>query len=1012
MNNSIVFARPAYKWLFWLTWLLLPALPTIAQNNNGVVTGTVISEQGEMLSGVSVTATNVDKKTEVHSTATDEKGVFTFNRLTVGATYSFEASYIGFETNYIQKFSVKEGNNSVLIKLTQSKKSLDEVVVIGYGSQKRETVTGSVATVRSEDFNKGVISDPVTLITGKVAGLAVSRPNGSDPNATAEISLRGAVSIEGTSGPLIVIDGVIGGDLRTIAPADIASMDILRDGSAAAIYGSRATGGVIIVTTKKGSPGPTRVTYNGYMSTETIANRYQMLNGDQYRKFAQDNNITIVDEGEDTDWFRELTRTPFNNGHNLSFSGGANKTTYNASVNYQRFQGIDLKTDRKFVNATLKLNTKALNDKLDFTVMLANSFDNKYFADYYAFGQALNMNPTFPVYDQDGNFYENTNAGSGTQWNPVANTMYTTNNNKEKRLLGNAKLSYQVFSDLKAAVSYSIMRNDFLTGQYVDNRLLWMQTSGLNGTAQRNQSHNYNDILETTLEYSKEVNDHSFNAVAGYSYQKDFNEGLGAANYDFISNAYLYHSLAAGRALRSSGFINRDYVWLSSFADERVLLAYFGRLIYSYQDRYLFNVSLRREGASVLGAANKWANFPGISAGWIISKEDFMSNVSFVKNLKLRGGYGETGNQYGLRPYQSLSSIGPRIEQWGQDMPMTYMNGEWIRTYGPSINPNPNLRWENKKETNIGLDFTLFRNGWLSGSLDLYSRKIDGLIGNYYAQVPAAIYPLTFANAGTLRNKGMELSLNASLYNTKQFTWSMNFVSAYNDNKIESFSSDLFQGTASPVTQINGWGTEVQRMEPGHPVGAFYGKRFAGFADDGQWLFYDKEGKPVTSGEVGDNDYAFLGNGIPRYNLGLTNNFIIGNFDATIMIRSALKFDVLNAKRIFHENLNGFGTTNMFTSALDNAVKGEPTFSSYYLEKGDYLKVDNLTIGYSVPINNETVKRIRLSVTATNLLLITGFSGIDPELGVSGPFSSPGVEMNDFYYPRTRSFTFGVQVDF
>lgn len=451
---------------------------------------------------------------------------------------------------------------------------------------------------------------------------------------------------------------------------------------------------------------------------------------------------------------------------------------------------------------------------------------------------------------------------------------------------------------------------------------------------------------------------------------------------------------------------------MGSNASERVLLAYFGRAIYNYKEKYLLNLSLRREGASVLGLSNKWANFPGVSAGWIVSKESFMDNVAFVKNLKLRIGYGETGNQFGLRPYQSLIRIGPFIEQWGQDMPSALINGQWVRTYGPTINPNPNLRWETKKELNAGIDFVILKRGWLNGSIDIYSRKIEDLIGNYFAQVPPGIYPLTFANAGSLENKGVELSLNAAIIKKKDFVWNAGFVGAYNKSKIISFSNDLFKGTASPVTPINGWGTEVQRMEPGNPVGAFYGKRFAGFTDEGQWLFYNNEGKPVTSNEIGDNDYAFLGSGIPQYNFGLTNNFVFGNFDASVLIRSALKFKALNAKRIFHENVNLFGTTNLFTSAIEGAVKGEPTFSSYYLENGDYLKVDNVTLGYSLPLKNNTVKSVRLSVTATNLLLISGFSGIDPELGISGPFSAPGVEMNNSYYPRTRSFTFGVQVGF
>ena len=991
--------------------LLFLGLQQMAFAQSGaVVTGTLINEAGDFLPGATVEAVESGTN-EVFIAVTNEKGVFTFSNLKVGSVYDFKASYVGYEAAVVKNFTVKQSTgNTVLIKLRPADKELDQVVIIGYGTQKREMVTGSVATIRAEDFNKGVVADPVTLITGKVAGLSVTRPSGSDPNASADFSLRGAVSVEASTGPLIVIDGVIGGDLRTIAPADIASIDILRDGSAAAIYGSRATGGVIIVTTKKGIAGETKISYNGYASTETIAGRYKMLDADQYRKFAGDNGLNIVDEGKNTDWFNELTRTPFNHGHNLSLSGGAGKTTYNASLNYQQYQGIDLVADRRFINATVKLNTKALNDKLDFSILLANSYDDKYFADYSAFGQSLNMNPTFPVYNDDGSFYENTTAGSGTQWNPVANTLYNTNNSKEKRLIGNAKLTYSITPDLKAAVSYALTKNDFLNGSYTDNRLLWMKTSGLNGAASRSQSNNTSNIVETTIEYNKKLNDHQFNFVGGYSYQNEFNEGFNASNYNFISNSYQYYALGAGQGLYTQGFINKDYLKMGSFGNERTLIAYFGRLLYNYQEKYLLNVSFRREGASVLGKNNKWAGFPGISAGWILSKEEFLANSNFVNNLKLRVGYGETGNQYGISPYQSLIRIGPFIEQWGQSMPYAFINGQWVLTYGPTINPNANLKWETKKEFDAGIDFVLFANGWLSGSIDYYNRRIQNLIGNYSAQVPAGIYPLTFANAGSLSNEGVELSLNARVINRKNFTWNAGFVGAYNENKITSFSSDIFQGSANPVTQINGWGTEVQLMAPGQPVSTFYGKVFAGFTDDGEWLFLNKEGKPVQSYEIGDGDYTYLGNSIPKVNLGLTNSFVYRNFDLSLLIRSALGFKVLNAKRIFHENRNLFGTTNLFAASLHETVGGEPTFSSYYLEKGDYVKLDNVSLGYSFPLKGK-IRKIRVSAVATNLLLITGFSGIDPELGVS-PFNAPGVEMNSYYYPRTRSLTFGIQADF
>lgn len=1021
MENLTALLRSKAVRLLWVLGILSFSLPAMAQDE-GSVTGTVISDSGEVLSGVTIIATRTDSRQTI-STASNEKGVFTLNRLKVGAAYNFVASYIGFQETTINRYTVKQsGNNSILIKLSHSNNPLDEVVVIGYGTQKRETITGSIATVRAEDFNAGMITDPLTLISGKVAGLSVSRANGSDPNASADFSLRGPATIQGNSQPLIVIDGIPGGDLQTIAPADIASIDILKDGSAAAIYGSRATAGVIIVTTKKGKVGKTTITYNGSYSTDRVAKKYKMLNAAEYVDLANKTDTHIDDRNASTDWFDAVTRTPQSQSHNLSLSGGNAKTTYYAALNYRNLQSVDRNGKREFVNGTLRLNTKALNDKLDFGILLTNAFDTRGFANYGAIAQSLNMNPTYPVKNPDGTYFENPDIPYNLQWNPVANQANNTNSNKEKRLLANVNMTYHILPGLSASGSYSMTRSDFLNGSYSSNEDFLQLQGGTNGQASRSEDNTRTSIIEATVNYNKQAGKHNFDLTGGYSYQDIFSEGFSAGNNNFNTNAYLFYNLGAGSALNNlTPLFNRGGVYEASYANERALLAYFGRLIYNYDERFLLNVTVRREGASVLGKDNKWGVFPGVSAGWVLSKEDFMANAGWVKYLKFRAGYGVTGNQESLQPYQSLPTIGPYNAGAGnQNVYMgTPASGRWIVPYGPTINPNPDLKWETKKEVNVGFDFVLLKNGWLSGSVDYYNRRIADLIGNYNAQLPSQIYPYIFANAGLMKNEGFELNLNAKVINRKNFTWDVTLTSAYNKNEIVSVTSDQFKGTAFNTTDF-GIGT-VQRLAPGQPVGVFYGRRFAGFDDEGEWMFYNSDGKAVPSDQIGDADFVYMGNSIPKANLGLTNNFRYKNFDATILLRSALGFKALNGKRPFHENLSNMYTMNQFTSTLNTQVKTQQMiFSDYYLEKGDYLKIDNVTVGYSIKLKNEYLHGLRFYVTATNLATITGFSGMDPELPINVIFpqageeftAGPGVEPNYGYYPSTKTFTVGVSATF
>ncbi|MGI8950785.1 MAG: SusC/RagA family TonB-linked outer membrane protein [Chitinophagaceae bacterium] len=992
-----------------------------AQQESGIVTGTVVSEKGELLTGVTLKATNTNTK-ENFTTITNEKGIFVFRKMRIGSNYTITASYVGYETNIVQSFNVKDANNSILIKLNPSSNSLDQVVVIGYGTQKRETVTGAISTVNAKDFNSGQINDPITLIAGKVAGLSLSNTDRSDPNSTADFSLRGPATATGlNSGPLIIIDGVPGGDLQSIAPSDIASIDVLKDGSAAAIYGSRATAGVIIITTKRGRPGEIQVNYSGYVTTSTILKKYDVLSAQQYKQFGHDNGFQVDNQGASTNWFNAVTRTPISHSQNLSVSGGTDRTTYYASVNYRNNQGIDLRSNREFVNGTFRLNTKALNNKLDFGLIMVNSFDTRNFANYGAIAQSLNMNPTYPIYNPDGTFFEH-DVQYHLQWNPVANIYQNSYSTKEKRFLGTANAAYHILPSLTASVTYSLIKKDVLDGSFSDINDYFQLINGTNGQASRSEDNFTSNVLETTLGYDKVFGDHHLNAIAGYSYQNDFDENFGAGNNNFVTNAYGYYNLGAGNALNTlDPNFNRSGVFIYSNANERTILAFFGRIIYDYKQKYLLNVSIRREGASVLGANNKWGYFPGVSAGWILSKENFLAGSQAIKFLKLRAGYGVTGNQGALSPYQSLETIGSFYSGTQDGYFGTPSGGTWILPYGPTINnPNPLLEWETKTEINLGVDFALLKNGWLNGSLDFYDRKINHLINNFTAQLPSQIQPTIFANAGTMENKGVELLLNAKLISNKNFTWNAIFTGAYNKNEIISISSNQFFGTAQGITRVQE-DDPIQRLAPGEPLAVFYGPVFAGITSDGTWTFRNSKGEAVPLSDLSADDYAYLGNSIPKYSYGLTNTFSIGRFDASLLLKGAAGFKAVNAKRMFHENWSYYSRNNLFVSALTTKLNDAPTFSSYYIENGAYLKAENLTVGYTLPVQNSAyIKNVHFYLTVADLFTITKFSGTDPELQINfyptdysqETDNGPGLESNYSYYPTTRVWTLGVNINF
>lgn len=1020
MKFTITKNRQKPKWLLLLLFILFINVHAKAQGV--VISGTVTDETNQTLPGV-----NVRVKGTTIGVATDATGKYVLKLENTKGTLVF--SYLGYLT---QEIPLK-GQTEVNLEMTADPKSLKEVVVIGYGTQKRENVTDAITTVKASDFNNGNINDPITLIEGKVAGLAISKQGGSDPNAMADFQLRGPSTVfGGATQPLLVIDGVPGGDLQMVSTQDIASIDVLKDASAAAIYGSQASGGVIIITTKKGKPGTSTITYDGTLSTELISKNYKVLDAAQYLAIAKKYNKTVKDEGANTNWFNELTRTPVNTTHSLTINGGTDKTTYYAGIDYKKLEGLDLVNSREFIEGHARVNTKAMNDKLNLTFEFTNSFDNKYFGNSGNIAQTLNMNPTFPVYNPDGTFYQNPGQYN-LQTNPVAAELQNTNNDKEKRFQGVADISYDILPSLKADVNYNTQREDYLNSTYASSQDFNQSSSGLDGTAYRNEYNVTNNVVGATLSFDKQMKKHSLNLVAGYSYQENSTDSFYAGNNGFPTDGTLYYNLGSGQALNDFTFPNRGGVTLGSYANESQLESFFGRVIYNYDEKYLFKASIRRDGSSKLAAGNKFQNFYGVSAGWVLTKEDFLQNSNLFKFLKLRGSYGTTGNVQGLGEYQSLYLLN-RVytgDAEGLTFPQDgYLgngsSGAWVPSYAPSNNTNPDLKWETQRQIDIGVDFSLLNNSWLSGTIDVYDKRVNNLLGTFTAQVPSEIYSTIAANAGSFQDRGVELALNANLVKSSKFSWSASFTGSYNKNKLLSLSSSQFHGSAESYGPIDG-SNFAYRLAPGEPMAEFYGKVFAGFAKDGSWLFYNAAGKKVSETDLNPaTDYKFLGSGLPTTNLSLTNTFRYGNFDASIMLRGVLGFKALNAKRLIHENLGQISRSNLFTSVLDgnNLVKkADETFSSYYLENGDYMKVDNVNIGYTIPMKpGSSIKSLRVSFTAQNLFTFSGFSGVDPEQSPLSTnidnnqedegLSNPGIEPLYNYYPATRTLLLGVSATF
>lgn len=981
------------KHLFLLLTLLSFSLTALAQQK---VTGKVKDSSGEPVIGASV----VVKGNNTMGTITDFDGNF---MLDVPAKSVLVISYIGYVTQEVPT----AGKNSLEIVLKEDTKTLDEVVVIGYGTQRKGDVTSSVASVKADNFVKGAVKDVGQLIQGKVAGLAITNPNG-DPTGSTQIRLRGTNAIGGANtAPLVLIDG-IPGELGTVAPEDVESVDVLKDGSAAAIYGTRGTNGVILITTKQAKGVDiNQVEYNGYVSTSLIAKKLDMLNADEFRTLYPDQ-----DHGADTDWIDEISRTPVSHVHNLSLMGGNSKTNYIANLNYASRQGIMKKSDFESFQGRIEVTHRMFDDKLKLKFGLfgkKNQMESTTSGGSFrgwVYGQATRRNPTDPVRNEDGTWNEN--VSKFEYENPLALLYEAEGNVKKTQLRYNGNIVYNPIKDLTLSAVFSYIRDNMNRGYGETLNHISALRDGLAGWSSVGAYTKMEKLMELTAQYNKEIGAHKFSVLGGYSYNETDFEELWIDNYGFQDDYFGgWHNIGIGSALKD-GKAN-----IGSKKTPTNLIGFFGRATYSFKNRYLLMGALRYEGASQLwGTDNAWGLFPSISVGWRITEEAFMKNQKIFDDLKLRVGYGVTGSQ----PKDPF--LGVAMLKYGS---YAFVNGNWVQTIVPASNPNPDLKWEEKKETNIGLDFVSW-GGRLSGSIDYYNRDVDGLIYEYGVPTPPNLYNKTMANGGTMRNRGVEVLVTVVPVQNKDFEWSTTGTFSLNSNKLISLSGSIFKSDYdyfnTGTVEYSGQVADSHRVQVGESIGNFYGFKVVDVDSEGRWIYEDRNGELVNYKDFthAPEDKHVIGNGLPKWYAGWNNTLRYKNFDLNVTMRGAFGFQIINGGRMNYENVKNSRFENRLKSVNDLVFgkhtlspEVEPEFNSYYVEDGDYWKIDNITLGYSFGQVGKYIKSLRIYGSVLNALTITGYKGIDPEVSTDG--LTPGYDTRD-RYPSVRSFTFGVNVKF
>jgi len=969
----------------------------ISKAQNFSVSGTVTDAEGTPLPG----ATIIAKSTNKGATA-DFDGNYSIDDIATGETLVI--SFLGFTSKEV----IVQNTGTLNIQLDEDAQSLDEVVVIGYGSVKKKDATGAVAVVNEKDFQKGFIKSPAQLIANKVPGVQITSSAGAGPGTT--IRIRGGSSLNASNDPLIVIDGVPTQDasaLDRINPNDIASFNVLKDASATAIYGSRGSNGVILVTTKRGSTSDLRFSFSSQFSSSKVINKEDVLTGDEYRELAQDAadyagvDISTFDLRDgNTDWQDEIFRTAFSMEHNFSMEGGLKKLPYRFSLGYMDNEGVVLTNTYKRVNAALNLNPRFFDNhlKLDFNIKVSN--EDAQWADNRVFKSAITFNPTIPVYDEASPFggfseyyYVTDNpALLHGHYNPVGMLMQNESKGNTLGAVGNIQLDYKFhfLEDLRVNVNlgYELGRSKYSEYKPETN----FEYNFLGGLVTDNDpsSDKDNITFEAYLNYVKDIEsiDSKIDVMAGYSY------------YDYKTKNYMYPKYNAFGEVIPGSEPNFDYN-----IPQNTLISYYGRLNYQFKDKYVLTATVRRDGSSRFSEDNRWAIFPSAAFAWKIGEEGFMANAEKVSDLKLRVGYGVTGQQDGIGNYGYITAY--RLG----DPAVLYPFGD---TWRIPVYPKPadkNRKWEETATFNVGIDYGFFDNR-LFGSLDVYRKETTDLLNNVNIPLGSNFASTITRNIGSMENKGVELAINAIPVQTENFTWSFGWNFNYNENEITSLTlddtnPDALQSGALLVSAV------------GHSKNAFYTYH----------QIYDEEGMPIENamldvnndGIINGDDKYISESAIPKYLMGFNTTLDYKQWTLTMAFHSNIghylyygpvgnewgpnMYDNLSAIYAAPDsprNINRMYYDHQFRDT-GSQFQGQ---SDLYLQNASFLKMDNINLNYSfgeVFKSFNTQATLNLNASVQNVFTITNYTGKDPEhWGLDGGSA----------YPTNRTFSLGFNLNF
>ena len=976
---------------------LICAISAFAQK--GTFSGKVVDELNKPLPGATIRVKGGNQ-----STVTDINGKFSIpgngqSALTITATF------VGYDV--LEKvISIDE---PVSIQLTPNQKALNEVVVVGYGTSKKKDLTGSISSISAKDLNPGAVTQPLQQLAGKAPGVAISEV-GSEPGVPLSIRIRGITSIspQGTpNDPLIVVDGIQGGLdlLNQVPPSEIASVDILKDASATAIYGSRGASGVVLVTTKHGVLGKTTVEFNEGASLDLLTRKLKELSASEWSAETAKLGVDAsANHGSNTDWFDLLTRNGVTQNHSVALSGGTDQFSYRASIAAIDQTGVVINSNYRKYIGNVVLTQKAIDNRLTLTMNVNTGINDATYSPSQDVGNAAFMSntiiqayiarPTDPVYNTNGAYYIDPNVFHYE--NPYAIAKTVINNVDQNQFLTSFRANLDIWKGLSAGWFGSWRKFDQNDGQYLPPESTITDAITYNGIGTIYNEHHDEKLMDINLTYKQDFGKSHFDISAYYEYQAIMQNGNNEIGRGFPNNLTTYNALQLGTL---ADVQTND---ITSFRNQRRLISYFGRANYSFNNKYYLTGTFRADASTVFGANHKFGYFPSGSAAWRIDQEDFMKNQTTVSSLKLRFGYGITGNQAGLLPNGSIALFG-----LNGSSPIVYFGGQAIPNYNYTQSANPDLKWETRKETNLGLDFG-FLNDRLTGTVDAYTSKTTNLLYNYSVPlIPPFNTTSVYGNAGTLQNRGLELSLSYQVIKGDKITLTLAGNGSLLQNKVLALSGDIEGYNAN--TNYQGYGATNAFLIVGKPIGTFLIYKHAGVDANGVETVVNEPSNGVPNGAVQNNNERFDEGAVePTYTYAFTPSFTYGDFDASMVWRGSGGNKIYDGLRADLSMLQNIGKQNVLESAIPLGIHSSPVSSDEWLESGAYLRFQNLSFGYRIKVPTiKFISSLRISLTGQNLALFTKYKGGDPEINTSGNNSSGG----DYgIYPRTRTISAGLNV--